>query len=109
MAIAEKIQDLKTRREKLYSGGGADRVAKQHEGGKLTARERVDRLVDPNSFQEVGLFAQHRATQFGMAGKELPADGVITGAGAIDGRLIHLASQDFTVGGGAAGEIHSDK
>ncbi len=109
MAIEEKIQELKDKREKLYLGGGADRIAKQHEGGKLTARERVDRLVDANTFQEVGLFAQHRATQFGMAGKEMAADGVITGTGTIDGRLIHLASQDFTVGGGAAGEMHSDK
>jgi methylmalonyl-CoA carboxyltransferase 12S subunit len=109
MAIEEKIQELQKKRAKLYEGGGADRVAKQHETGKLTARERVHRLVDPGSFQEVGLFAQHRATQFGMAGKELAADGVITGAGSVDGRLIHLASQDFTVGGGAAGEVHSDK
>jgi methylmalonyl-CoA carboxyltransferase large subunit len=109
MAIEEKIQELKKNRERLYEGGGKDRIAKQHESGKLTARERVERLVDPGSFQEVGLFAKHRATLFGMAGKELPADGAITGTGTVDGRLIHLASQDFTVGGGAAGEVHSDK
>lgn len=109
MAIEEKIAELKSRREKLYAGGGADRIEKQHQSGKLTARERVEKLADPGSFQEVGLFAQHRATQFGMAGKDLPADGVITGAAQVDGRLIHLASQDFTVGGGAAGEVHSDK
>jgi methylmalonyl-CoA carboxyltransferase 12S subunit len=109
MAIEEKIQELHKNRQKLYEGGGKDRVAKQHESGKLTARERVERLVDPGSFQEVGLFAKHRATLFGMAGKELPADGAITGTGTIDGRLIHLGSQDFTVGGGAAGEVHSDK
>ena len=108
MAI-QKIQELHKKREKLYEGGGADRSAKQRESGKLTARERVDRLVDAGSFQEVGLFAKHRATQFGMAGKDLAADGVITGVGYVDGRLIHLASQDFTVGGGAAGEVHSDK
>jgi methylmalonyl-CoA carboxyltransferase 12S subunit len=109
MAIEQKIQELHKKRKKLYEGGGKDRQAKQRATGKLTARERVDRLVDPNSFQEVGLFAQHRSTQFGMADKELPADGVITGAAQIDGRLVHLASQDFTVGGGAAGEVHSDK
>jgi methylmalonyl-CoA carboxyltransferase large subunit len=109
MALEQKIQELKKRREKLYAGGGKDRLEKQHAGGKLTARERVEKLVDSGSFQEVGLFAKHRATLFGMADKELPADGVITGAATIDGRLIHLASQDFTVGGGAAGEVHSDK
>ncbi len=109
MGIEEKIQQLREKKEQLRQGGGAERIEKQHQSGKLTARERVDRLVDPNTFQEIGLFATHRATQFGMAGKDFPADGVVTGAGAIDGRLIHLASQDFTVGGGSAGEVHSNK
>ncbi|MBS1875266.1 MAG: acyl-CoA carboxylase subunit beta [Acidobacteria bacterium] len=109
MAIEEKIQQLKEKKAKLFEAGGKDRVDKQHQTGKLTARERVERLVDPSSFQEVGLFAKHRATLFGMAGKDLPADGVLTGAATVDGRLIHLASQDFTVAGGAAGETHSDK
>jgi methylmalonyl-CoA carboxyltransferase large subunit len=104
-----KIRELEERRSALRLGGGRDRIEKQHKAGKLSARERVDALVDPGSFQESGLFARHRATAFGMAGKELPADGVITGCGAIDGRLVHLASQDFTVGGGAAGEVHSTK
>ena len=90
-------------------GGGEERVEKQHQSGKLTARERIDRLIDAASFQEIGLFAQHHATLFGMADKELPADGVVTGAATVDGRLVHLASQDFTVAGGAAGEVHSDK
>ncbi len=109
MPMESKIQELNEKREKLYEGGGRDRIQKQHDSGKLSARERVDRLVDARSFQEVGLFAKHRATQFGMADKDLAADGVITGTGTVDGRLIHLASQDFTVGGGAAGEVHSDK
>ena len=109
MPIEAKIEELKAKKEKLKLGGGEDRIKKQHDSGKLSARERVDRLVDPESFQEVGMFAQHRATLFGMAGKDFPADGVITGAATVDGRLIHLASQDFTVGGGAAGETHSDK
>src|SRR6516162_11952603 len=100
------IDALRKKKEHLRQGGGADRLAKQREQGKLTARERIDALVDPGSFEEFGLFAQHRQTQFGMAGKEVPADGVVTGAAAIDGRLIHLASQDFTVLGGSAGEIH---
>src|SRR3982751_3665040 len=105
----EKIDELKQRRERLQLGGGQERIDKHHEQGKLTARERIDRLVDGGTFQEIGLFAQHRQTFFGMADKELPADGVVTGCGNVDGRLIHLASQDFTVAGGAAGEVHSDK
>jgi methylmalonyl-CoA carboxyltransferase large subunit len=107
--IEEKIADLRSRRAEVQLGGGKDRVEKQHAAGKLTARERVTKLVDPKSFQEIGLFAEHRATLFGMADKEMPADGVITGCATIDGRLVHLASQDFTVAGGAAGEVHCDK
>ena len=109
MAIEDRIQELQKKKDKLRLGGGKDRVEKQHKEGKLTARERIETLSDSGSFQEVGLFAQHRATQFGMAGKELPADGVVTGAATVDGRLVHLASQDFTVAGGSAGETHSDK
>ena len=107
--MAEKLSGLDAKRAELKLGGGTKRIDKQHESGKLTARERVGRLVDPGSFQEVGLFAQHRATYFGMAGKSMPADGVVTGCAKIDSRLVHLASQDFTVGGGSAGEMHSDK
>ncbi len=109
MSIDEKIQELNNRRKQVRQGGGAKRIEKQHEAGKLTARERVELLVDQDSFQESGLFAQHRATFFDMAGKDLPADGVITGSALIDGRQVHLASQDFTVAGGAAGEVHCDK
>jgi methylmalonyl-CoA carboxyltransferase large subunit len=109
MSIATKISELNAKREHLRQGGGAKRLEKQRQSGKLTARERLDLIVDPDTFQETGLFAQHRATFFDMAGKELPADGVVTGAGYIDNRLVHLASQDFTVAGGAAGEVHCDK
>ena len=109
MGIEAKIQELDEKRARLMEGGGKERIEKQHEAGKLTARERIDRLVDGASFQEIGLFAKHHATLFGMAGKELPADGVVTGAASVGGRLIHLASQDFTVMGGAAGEVHSIK
>jgi len=109
MSIEQKIQELRTKREALRLGGGAKRLEKQHQAGKLSARERIDVLVDADAFQETGLFAQHRVTFFDMAGKELPADGVVTGSATVDGRLIHLASQDFTVAGGAAGEVHSDK
>jgi methylmalonyl-CoA carboxyltransferase 12S subunit len=107
--MQEKINELRKRREKAMQGGGADKLDKQRKQGKLTARERIDVMVDPNSFEEAGLFAEHRATLFGMAGKSFPADGVITGAASVSGRLVHLASQDFTVSGGSAGEVHSIK
>lgn len=107
--IDDKITDLRARRAEIEQGGGKQRIDKQHAAGKLTARERVRDLVDHGSFQEIGLFAKHRATYFGMAKKDLPADGVITGCATVDGRLVHLASQDFTVAGGAAGEVHCAK
>ena len=78
--IEDLIGDLQAKRAELEQGGGPDRQAKQREEGKQTARERVDALVDAGSFEEMGLFAQHRQTLFGMAGKEVPADGVVTGA-----------------------------
>jgi methylmalonyl-CoA carboxyltransferase large subunit len=107
--IGDKIADLEAKRAELELGGGDERIERQHASGKLTARERVEKLVDRESFEEIGLFCQHRATYFGMAGRELPADGVVTGCATIDGRLVHLASQDFTVAGGAAGETHCNK
>ena len=102
-SMQQLIDELRQRREHLEQGGGPDRLAKQREQGKLTARERIDALADPGSFEEFGLFAQHRQVHFGMADREVPADGVVTGAAAVDGRLVHLASQDFTVLGGSAG------
>lgn len=107
--MQERIEELRKRREEAMLGGGADKLEKQHAQGKLTARERIEAMVDPNSFEETGLFAEHRAVLFGMESKSFPADGVITGAASIDGRLVHLASQDFTVSGGSAGEVHSIK
>ena len=109
MIIDDIIQELSDRKEKLQLGGGQERLDRQHQGGNLTARERINYLVDQDSFQETGLFARHRCSLFGMADKEMPAEGVVTGAGTVDGRLVHLASQDFTVGGGAAGEVHCAK
>jgi methylmalonyl-CoA carboxyltransferase 12S subunit len=105
----EKIAELKEKKGALMLGGGRQKIDQQHAQGSLTARERIDTLLDRDSFQELGIFAKHRCTNFGMAGKELPAEGVVTGAGTVEGRLVHLASQDFTVSGGAAGEVHSDK
>ncbi len=104
-----QLEELRERRERIEQGGGQERIKKQHAAGKLTARERIQELVDRHSFQEIGTFARHRATYFGMADKEVPADGVVTGCATVDGRTIHLASQDFTVLGGAAGEVHCAK
>ena len=109
MIVDDIIQELTDRKEKLQLGGGQERLDRQHQGGNLTARERINYLVDQDSFQETGLFARHRCSLFGMADKEMPAEGVVTGAGTVGGRLVHLASQDFTVGGGAAGEVHCAK
>lgn len=107
--MRERITALRKRRAEIVAGGGPNRVERQHEQGKLTARERIDELLDEGSFAETGMFAQHRATRFGMDEADLPADGVVTGSGTVLGRLVHLASQDFTVSGGSAGEVHSDK
>ncbi len=109
MNIEEIVEELNQRKEELLLGGGQDRLDRQHQSGSLTARERVSAILDQDSFQEAGLFARHRCSLFGMADKEMPAEGVVTGAGTINGRLVHLASQDFTVGGGAAGEVHCAK
>jgi methylmalonyl-CoA carboxyltransferase large subunit len=103
------IAALHAAKERIRAGGGPDRAAKQHADGKLTARERLEALLDRDTMQEAGLFAEHRATLFGMAGKPLPADGVVTGSGKVGGRTIHFASQDFTVAGGSAGEVHGNK
>jgi methylmalonyl-CoA decarboxylase subunit alpha len=101
---ARQIADLKTRRQKAKEMGGRERVEAQTKRGKLTARERVDRLLDPGSFREIGLFAQSRG-----AVNELPADGVITGFGKIAGRKVYVYSQDFTSSGGTLSEIHAQK
>jgi methylmalonyl-CoA carboxyltransferase 12S subunit len=103
------VADLRARRVAVEQGGGAEKLEKHRAQGKLTARERVTALVDADSFAEIGQFAAHRCTKLGMTGKVAPAEGVVTGAASIDGRLVHLASQDFTVLGGSAGEEHSLK
>jgi methylmalonyl-CoA carboxyltransferase 12S subunit len=107
--MQERIAELRNRREDVIAGGGEKRHAKQHAAGKLTARERVAELVDPLSFEEFGMLAQHRTTLFGMDTAVMPADGVVTGAAAVLGRPVHVASQDFSVAGGSAGEMHSIK
>jgi methylmalonyl-CoA carboxyltransferase large subunit len=104
-----RIDDLDRRRARLYRGGGDQRIARQHEAGKLTARERLALLFEPDSFQEQHLFMRHRATEFGLAGREFPAEGVITGHGIVGGRPVYAASQDFTVAGGSVGEMTAHK
>jgi methylmalonyl-CoA carboxyltransferase large subunit len=107
--MAERTAALLERREAVKLGGGAPRQDKQRAQGKLTARERIDALLDKGTFLETGMFAKHQSTYFGLDEAQMPADGVITGEGAIMGRPVHVASQDFTVAGGSAGEVHSDK
>lgn len=104
-----KIRNFEDRVQSLRQMGGAKNVQKQHDGGKLTARERLDVLFDPGTFQEVQLFVKHRATLFGMDKKDIPADGVITGFGKINGRTVFAAAQDFTSAGGTLGEMHAKK
>lgn len=107
--MRDKIEDYKQRRRRLERGGGPDKIEAQHRKGKLTARERIDLLLDQGSFVEIGIFARHRCTQFGLDKKELPADGVVTGFGQISGRDVCVYSQDFTVMGGSVGPVHQKK
>lgn len=107
--IGELIRELKEKGEILISGGRKKAIEKQHQAGKYTARERIDMFLDPGSFEEVDLFVEHRAERFGMKGKVVPADGVITGFGTVEGRVVFVYSQDFTVMGGSLGEMHAKK
>ena len=109
IVVKERMRELTRVKDRLLLGGGGERLEKQHNSGKLSARERLALLLDRKSFRESGMFAKHNARLFGLDGKEMPADGVVTGRGRIDGRLVHVASQDFTVAGGSAGEVHGTK
>ncbi|HOL84449.1 acyl-CoA carboxylase subunit beta [Thermoclostridium caenicola] len=109
MTTYEKINDLRQRKERILQGGGEARIAKQHEAGKHTARERLALLLDEGSFVELDAFVETRGTDFGMQEKKVAGDGVVTGYGTIDGRLVYVASQDFTVIGGSLGEMHAKK
>ncbi len=104
-----KIDQLRKRREHLTKGGGDKRIEKQHELGKLTARERLDLLFEPDSFRESLLHIKHRCAHFGVQDKEFPGEGVVTGHGYIDGRPVYAGSQDFTVAGGSVGEATAKK
>lgn len=106
---ADKLIDFERRNETVYEGGGADRVEKQKAGGRLTARERLDVLLDPGSFVELDRFVTHRCQNFGMGNKKIPGDGVITGYGRINGKLVYVYSQDFTVFGGSMSRTQANK
>jgi acetyl-CoA carboxylase carboxyltransferase component len=108
-SIEELITQLEQKQQKALAGGGTEKVQDQHEKGKLTARERINKLFDPGTFIELDMFIEHRCTNFNMATTETPCDGVITGYGSINGRLTYAFFQDFTVIGGSLGEMHAKK
>lgn len=105
----DKIFELQDRRRKVELGGGDSKILKQHERGKLTARERVELLVDEGTFRELNPFSQTRSQYFGMDEVDAPGEGVVTGYGEIEGRTVYVFAQDFTVFGGALGEVHAQK
>ena len=109
MTLEKRIAHLEALREKNLEGGGKDRAERQHSEGKLTARERIALLLDPDSFFELDPFVVHRSRDFGMEKKEIPGDGVVCGAGAIEGRPVYVFAQDFTVFGGSLSETNAAK
>ncbi len=109
MTTRDRIEELRRLRQQAMLGGGEQRIAAQHKKGKLTARERLDLLLDPGSFSELDMFVTHRSVDFGLDEQRYPGDGVVTGYGKIDGRLVYVFSQDFTVFGGSLSEAHAGK
>ncbi len=107
--IQERLKELKLKNEAAFKGGGEDRLAKHKQGGRLTARERIDVLMDPGSFVETDRFVSHRSTNFGMGEKVIPGDGIITGYGKVNGRMVCCYSQDFTVFGGSMSRTQANK
>ena len=103
------LDELEKRRDQARAGGGERRIAAQHAKGKLTARERIDVLLDEGSFEEFDMFVEHRCNDFGMASQKVPGDGVVTGWGTINGRMVFVFSKDFTVFGGSLSGAHAKK
>ena len=101
MSIEKKIKELLDKREQAKQGGGIKRIEAQHGKGKLTARERIEFLLDEGSFEEFGMFVTHRCTDFGLENQQYYTDVVVTGYGTIDGRLVYVFAQDFTIFGGS--------
>ena len=104
-----RVEQLEQLRKEAMLGGGEARIAAQHKKGKLTARERLEVLLDENSFEEIDMFARHRSTKFGLEKQRPLGDGVVTGTGTIHGRTVCVFSQDFTVFGGSLSEVHAEK
>jgi propionyl-CoA carboxylase beta chain len=109
VTVEAKVSDLRQKKADALAGGGAERVQKQHQSGKYTARERIDLLLDPGSFVELDALREHEAHDFGMADKRYPGDGVVTGWGTVEGRLVYVFAQDFTVLGGSLGGVYAEK
>ncbi|OQC09235.1 MAG: putative propionyl-CoA carboxylase beta chain 5 [Candidatus Cloacimonetes bacterium ADurb.Bin088] len=109
MAASKAIISLRQKRDQAVLGGGEKRIQEQHEKGKLTARERIELLVDPGSFEEFDLFVTHRCTNFGMEEQLIPGDGVVTGSATINQRLVYIFAQDFTVFGGSLSKTYAEK
>src|SRR2546426_2262890 len=109
MSMREKLELLQQKRAESELGGGAERIQSQHDKGKLTARERIDALLDRGSFVELDRFVTHRSSDFGLADEKYLGDGVVTGHGRIDGRTVYVFSQDFTVFGGSLSEAYAEK
>src|SRR6056297_4229938 len=109
MTMDDRIEELRARRAEAEKGGGEDRIAKQHDKGKLTARERVDYFLDEGTFHEFDQFRTHRNHTFGMEERQLLTDGVVTGYGEVDGRTVFVFAHDFTVFGGSLGEVFAEK
>jgi propionyl-CoA carboxylase beta chain len=109
MSLKSKIDLLEQKRKQAELGGGIERIEKQHKAGRKTARERINALLDPGTFVEIDEFVTHRATDFGMEKNKILGDGVVTGYGKIDGRLMFVFAQDFTVFGGSLSRANADK
>ncbi|UCF37559.1 MAG: methylmalonyl-CoA carboxyltransferase [Acidobacteriota bacterium] len=109
MDLEEKLKQLESKHREAEQGGGESRIARQHQAGKMTARERLGILLDEGSFEEIDKFVVHRCTDFGMASQKVPSDGVVTGYGQIDGRHVYVFAQDFTVFGGSLSEAYAAK
>jgi propionyl-CoA carboxylase beta chain len=107
--LLEKFNELARKNQEALLGGGEQRVAQQHAKGKLTARERIHLLLDEGTFEEMGKFVMHRSKDFGLDKEYYLGDGVVTGYGKINGRLVYVYSQDFTVFGGSLSETHAEK
>ncbi|HBN93288.1 MAG TPA: methylmalonyl-CoA carboxyltransferase, partial [Hyphomonas sp.] len=107
--MKDVIEALEAKREEARQGGGAARIERQHAKGKLSARERIEVLLDEGSFEEYDMFVEHQCSDFGMDEQKIPGDGVVTGQGTINGRLVYVFSKDFTVFGGSLSKTHAAK